>query len=430
MRRKLSAKLAGFSALFILTALVAVPVLRDAFASPIPPSPPITGASLHYSTRGKGAVTVDGPGCCDGMVFPSTFEMDYETDTSGAVLITRLDSALADMDLRFHFLIFETARVQVRCGTVRSGSVIDANIDAFGNLTIAPGVATLSGNAFHTRNSAGECGGGLSSLTLTNNAPMSGVLDPTGNRMTLTGSFTTTTEGNTYNISLEMTGQYANRPPVAVFGVEGAGLEAFAQGGCPAVLNGGNPPEYVVEANDESGLKMFLRSFSHDPDGSWTGADVGLDQWFHGMDTEPQKFIGEGRRVGPQMFAFGPVHHLTLETTDRLGVVNRSRCDFRVADRTPPAVTPPGAATVEATVDGGTTPSTSNALSAFLGNATAADSVDSAPKTLPPLLNGNEVTGSTVFPITQEWMIVTFRFADRFGNVGTAVSYVRVIPKK
>jgi hypothetical protein len=432
-RKRLPTVLAG-SVVFVAAVTIALlPWLRDSLASPVPPTPPASGPRLHYSTKGKGALTVDGPGCCEGINFPSTFEMDYETDGSGTIQIRRLYSSLADMDLRFRFLIFETANVQVRCGAVLNDAVIEATLDSFGGLTIPSGAATLSGDSLQTRNPDGSCGGNVSLLTLTNNAPMTGVFDPAGNRVSLNGSFSTTTEGNTYNITLQMTGEYSNRPPVAVFGVEGPGLESFSQGGCPAVLQGGNPPEYVVEANDPSGLKMFLRSFSSDPDGSWMGADVHFDQWFYGRDSEPLKFVAESRRFGPFLFDFGPVHHLTLKTTDRLGVSTNSDCNFRVVDRTPPVVTPPGSTTVGTTVEGGTTPSTSEALRDFLGSATASDSVDSAPKALPPLFNGQEVKSTTFFPITTQgqWLTITFRFADKFGNVGTGVSYLRVVnPKK
>ena len=70
--------------------------------------------------------------------------MDYEADGSGRVRITRLYSSLADMDLSFHFLIFETGRIQMRCGAAHSDSVIEAWADSSGNLSIAPGAATLS----------------------------------------------------------------------------------------------------------------------------------------------------------------------------------------------------------------------------------------------------------------------------------------------
>jgi hypothetical protein len=376
-------------------------------------------------------MAVTGEGCCDGVPFPGTFEMDYEVDeAAGRVEITRLSAALADMDITFHFLIFEAGRVKVRCGTARSASPIEGGIDAFGNLSIAAGAATLSGEAFQHRDAGGECGGASSAITLTNNAPLTGLLDPVSNRLSLSGAFTTVTEGRTYNVRLDMTGEYVNRPPVAVFGAEGPGLAAFAQGGCPAVMNGGNPPEPTVEANDPSGLKMYLRSFSYDPDGAWRGADLFLDQWFHGRDSGPVKFIGESRRLGPVFFEFGPVHHLTLETSDRAGVKDASPCDFRVVDTTPPAVTPPGTTEVAASVSGGATPSTSDALRKFLDGASAADAADLGPSRLPSLLNGKEVNKATFFP-AGTWLKVTFRFEDRFGNLGSADSYVRVYaPKK
>jgi len=371
-------------------------------------------------------LAVDGPGCCDGAAFPGTFEMDYEVDeAAGRVSITRLNAALADVDITFHFLIFETGRVQVRCGAVRSGSPIEGSADAFGNLTVAAGAATLSGEAFKLREVGGECGGGSSSITLTNNAPLTGLLDPASDRLSIAGAFTTVTEGRTYNVRLDMSGEYVNRPPVAVFGAEGAGLAAFAQGGCPAVWRDGNPSEYVAEANDPAGLKMYLRSFSHDPDGAWRGADLLLDQWYHGRDSGPEKYIGESRRLGPMSFEFGPVHHLTLETTDRLGATAVSACGFRVVDTTPPAVTAPGPLEVPASVKGGATPSTSEALRKFLERPYAVDVADPWPSPLPPLLDGKEVAGDTFFP-AGVWLTVTFRFVDKSGNVGSSKSSVRV----
>jgi hypothetical protein len=434
------ANLLGIAVLLTVSAVAILLLARRAELASAPASapPPVTVSPLPaYSTRGRGTMTVDGPGCCDGVVFPSAFEMDYEADElSGSVRITRLQAALADMDITFRFLIFETGRVQIRCGVARSESVIAGNADGSGNLTIAAGAATLSGQSVQTREASGDCGGGRSTISLTNNSPITGLLDPAGNHVTITGAFTTTTEGRTYNVTLNLAGEYTNHPPVALIGVEGVGLEAFAQGGCPAVMNGGNPPEPSVEANDPAGLKMVLRSFSRDPDGPWSGADIQMDQWFHGRDSEPTKFIGESRRFGPMLFEFGSMHHLTLQTTDRAGVSSTSDCNFRVVDRTPPTVTAPVSTVIDATLVDGATPITSPALRSFLASAIATDLGDAAPIRLPPLLNGNVVKDDTLFPIDpagppEEWLNVTFRFADRFGNVGSTTSSVRVIaPKK
>jgi hypothetical protein len=83
-------------------------------------------------------------------------------------------------------------------------------------------------------------------------------------------------------------------------------------------------------------------------------------------------------------------------------------------------------------VDGGTTPSTSDALRNFLGGASASDQADSAPKALPPLYNGVEVTDKTFFPITNQnqWITIKFRFADKSGNAGSANGYLRVVKGK
>jgi hypothetical protein len=225
-----------------------------------------------------------------------------------------------------------------------------------------------------------------------------------------------------------MTGAYANRPPRARFGVTGRNLEAFAQGGCPARLNTGNPPEPVVEANDPAGLKMSLRSLSYDPDGAWSRADLELDKWFYARDAGPFNFIAEGREHGPMNFNFGPHHRLVLETTDRRGAAATANCSFRVVDTTPPVVRPPASISVAATFRGGARVRNSPAIRNFLAGATCSDVVDTSPARLPPLFAGAEVTNATVFPVGVR--AVTFRCRDRFGNTGTAQANVKVTAVK
>lgn len=416
-----------------LALLASAPLPWRAASAPAPPPTPLPPASAPapaFMTRGGGTMTVEGDGCCDGLAFPASFEMDYEADAaSGRVRLTRLYAAVADVDVAFHFLIFETARVSVRCGTARNEAVVEGSLDASGNVFVDAGAATLSGSAFNRRDAVGECGGGVAHLTLTNNAPLRGLLDPASNRLTLAGTFAASVEGHAYTVRLDVKGEYLNRPPEAVFGAEGPGLAAYAQGGCPAVVRWGNPPEPVVEANDPLGLKMYLRSYSRDPDGAWGGADLRLDQWFYARDAEAYKFLGEGRRFGPALFEFGPVHHLRLETNDRAGAASTAPCDFRVVDTTPPSVTPPPSTSAGESVKGGATPSTSDALRKFLDGASAADSADVGPSRLPPIYNGKEVEKDTFFP-SGAWLKVIFRFKDKSGNVGEAESAVYVYPPK
>ncbi|HEY5444828.1 MAG TPA: hypothetical protein VIJ87_10240, partial [Pyrinomonadaceae bacterium] len=85
-RKSQTILLIGFL-LFLLGVVSLVPVLRNAVASPPPPMPPSGGSALQYSTSGKAVMTVNGPGCCDGITFPATFNMDYATDGSGAIHI-------------------------------------------------------------------------------------------------------------------------------------------------------------------------------------------------------------------------------------------------------------------------------------------------------------------------------------------------------
>lgn len=393
-------------------------------------SPPSAGDERPwYSVRGTGTVTINGAGCCEGANFPGSFEMYYRQDSTGRIEVTRLQTSLADMDIIFRFLIFETNRIAIRCGEMHNARNVTGNVDAFSNLTIPPGALAVSGSSFEKRNARGECSGESASLTATNNSPIRGVLDPAANYVALAGSFTTRIEDNDYNLTLNMTGTYSNRPPRARFGVTGRNLEAFAQGGCPAVMSRGNPPEMVVEANDPAGLKMSLRSSSYDPDGAWSRADVELDKWFYARDAAPLNYIGEGREYGPMTFSFGPRHRLVLETSDRLGAAATDDCSFRVIDTTAPSVTPPATISVAATFRGGARVRDSAGIRDFLAGATCRDLVDASPTQLTPLLAGAvEVTSATIFPIGST--SVTFRCRDRFGNIGTAQSRVKVTASK
>ena len=392
-------------------------------------SPSIVGDDRPwYRVRGTGVMTISGPGCCEGINFPGTFEMDYIQDSRGGVEIPRLHTSIADMDIVFNFLIFETHRMKIRCGETHNDRTITGNVDVLGNLTIPSGAASISGGFFETRNLLGECPGTSTNLAAMNNSIFRGLLDPGANLVRLGGMFTTRVEGNDYSLTLEMTGTYVNRPPRARFGVTGRNLEAFAQGGCPAVLNAGNPPESVIEANDPAGLKMFLRSLSYDPDGAWTRADVEVDKWFYARGSAPFDFLAEGREHGPMIFGFGPQHRLVLETSDRLGAATTSNCSFRVVDTTPPVVTPRTSISVAATFRGGALVRDSLPIREFLAGATCRDIVDTSPKLLPPLAAGARVTKTTVFPIGKR--SVTFRCRDRFGNIGTAQSTIKVVASK
>jgi hypothetical protein len=390
--------------------------------------PSLVDARPWYRVRGTGTLTISGAGCCEGANFPGTFQMDYRQDASGRVEVTRLQASLPDTDIVFRFLIFEVNRVTIHCGELSNDRPITGDVDSFSNLTIPAGAATISGSAFEKREARGQCIGASTSLTATNNSPIRGVLDPAANHAALAGAFTTRIEGNDYNLTLSMTGAYANRPPRARLGVTGRNLEAFAQGGCPAILNTGNPPELVVEANDPSGLKMSVRSHSYDPDGAWIRADLALDKWFYARAGTPLRFIAEGREYGPMTFDFGPRHRLVLETSDRLGAAATADCSFRVVDTTAPVVTPPASISVAATFRGGARVRDATAIRTFLAGAACRDIVDTTPTQLPPLLAGAEVTSATVFPVGSS--SVTFRCRDRFGNTGTAQSRVKVSTSK
>jgi uncharacterized repeat protein (TIGR01451 family) len=106
---------------------------------------------------------------------------------------------------------------------------------------------------------------------------------------------------------------------------------------------------------------------------------------------------------------------------------NETSGTFRiiVRDTTPPVVTPPANITVAATESGAATAGASPALAAFLAGGAAADAVDTVPLRLTPQLSGIDADGSVRFLLGPN--IVTFRFTDAAGNLGTSTATVTVI---
>jgi hypothetical protein len=120
--------------------------------------------------------------------------------------------------------------------------------------------------------------------------------------------------------------------------------------------------------------------------------------------------------------------NITLTVDDGHGHTATDTVTVKVlVDRSPPVVTPPDPASVPATVTGGARGADSNELHEFLfDSVTVTDNATTVSFTyLPPQVNGVDVNDDTVFPLGTT--TVTFRIADRFGNVGTAVSEVFVV---
>jgi hypothetical protein len=215
-----------------------------------------------------------------------------------------------------------------------------------------------------------------------------------------------------------MTGRFDNRPPWASMQFE---TPAAPQGApCPAVSlpNLG----YVAEANHPSGLVATLRSSTADPDGppgAGGGADLLSERWMRSRNGGPRDLFGVGYRTAPATFEWGPTHRVELLSMDQSGATSAAQCSFRVVDSRPPTVTPPPAKTVACSLAGGASAATSPALSAFLGSASATDVVDPALTALAAQVSGVDVTPTTVFP-GGATRLVTFRFRDDAGNVGSA----------
>jgi len=141
-----------------------------------------------------------------------------------------------------------------------------------------------------------------------------------------------------------------------------------------------------------------------------------------------------GAQAGTGTQVFGPGGGALTITTegvttafysadDIAGNVEASRSQVVRLDRTPPVVTPPAALTVAATSASGIS-ATAPAVAAFLAAGTAADTLDPAPVRLAPTVGGS--TTITSFPVGTT--VVTFRFQDAAGNIGSANSSVTVTP--
>jgi hypothetical protein len=141
-----------------------------------------------------------------------------------------------------------------------------------------------------------------------------------------------------------------------------------------------------------------------------------------------------GAQAGSGTQVFGPGGGSLVITTegvttafynadDNAGNVEVTRSVVVRLDRTAPVVTPPAALTVAATSASGI-PATAPAVAAFLAGGTAVDNLDPAPTRLAPTVGGS--TTITSFPVGTT--VVTFRFQDVAGNIGTATSSITVTP--
>jgi hypothetical protein len=92
----------------------------------------------------------------------------------------------------------------------------------------------------------------------------------------------------------------------------------------------------------------------------------------------------------------------------------------------PLVVTPPPDAVVAATEMSGARGNVSPALHAFLLSGSATDPDDPNPQRLPPQVNGVDADDMTLFPIGLT--VVTFRYQDAAGNIGSATAEVSVQP--
>jgi hypothetical protein len=379
----------------------------------------------QFLVQGLGTLRVAGPHCCGATRLTGAFDARYQIASSGAVTLAALNLQLHDADVVVHdgFLGLFDQRIQLRCGVGATRPSAGTRVTAT-SLKFDVGAVTLDGLASEGRAPDGACLEPTLELAAANNAELLMTHDPVANRFGLSTTFHATLAGAGYDLSLDLSGSFANRPPQAVLGIL---TPQNPQGGCPAFWRwNGQLWERVAEANDPGGLKGTLHSSSHDPDGGWAHGDVTLETWHVTKNSDPRGRLGRGTSLGPLTFPWGPTYQVELLASDHAGATSAAACTFRVVDTRPPTVTAPAPLVTACTTAGGSTRASSPALAAFLSSASASDLGDAAPVALAPQMGGVDIAPTTLFPADNLTRTVSFRFRDRAGNEGQANSSVKV----
>lgn len=382
----------------------------------------------QFQVRGQGYATVSSSHCCGDTRFTGRFEASYELGAAGQVRLASLRLGLDDTDVVVSdgFLGLFSTRIHVRCAGASNPAPATGVLADPAHLKFAPGTLALSGLASEARLPDGSCADASLTFTSTNDVETTLLHDPAADRFGLDGTFHTVVEGESSTLTLHLEGTFANQPPRAALALRRTG-EPYPQGGCPAFWRwNGQLWELVAEANAPAGLKGDAHSFSSDPDGSWTQGDVFAESWFQTRGSGERGLIASGRDSGPLGFEFGPVHNLELLAVDHAGAASATSCAFRVIDTRPPTVTAPAPVTLACSTVGGATAATSAPLSSFLNGALAVDASDPAPLRLTPRVGTTDVTSTYLFPADAAARAVTFRYQDRWGNLGQANANVTV----
>ena len=173
----------------------------------------------RFEIAGRGTLSIEGLGD-----LPGDFDLVLVVRPDGEVVVPRLRARIRDFDV-VQRRVFRDRRTPFRCSQAVNAGPLEGHVTASGELFFAAPQEVYA-VSYPERDDRGGCPGqgGAYSLRATSGSPVVGLHSPWDDTFSLAGTFSSTHDGETYNVHLALEGSYVNRPPLARMGFEGAGL--------------------------------------------------------------------------------------------------------------------------------------------------------------------------------------------------------------
>ncbi len=295
------------------------------------PVPVLSQIPKAYWAQADGTITIEAETANEGLTSIESVEatgrvrLRYLVYPDSRVVISAFNVWMGDANLEVRFLFWDVQQERLRCTVFYSDRNINGNLA--NNRIVIPAGTPVLGHTYDRRGTNGSCGGAVRMLDAEAPDQIRVVHEPALGRFGVNAAFTVDYEGNEVTVTLDASGNFINRPPVANFELSGPGVET-ADDGCP-----------IPVANTPEGLEMSLSSTSYDLDGNFpeeldikqSRADIAFEQWARSTP-EGFRYLGEGPDGGTELFKSSEDHQLILWVTDRQAAEARKLCRFRVKE--------------------------------------------------------------------------------------------------